>query len=384
MAIKIISRDLLKPMRRDAEEKIILLSGPRQVGKTVLAKHLSKSCEYLNYDNDAHKLLIQKSEWNRDAEILIFDELHKMDGWKAKLKGVYDVEGIPPRMIVTGSARLETYTNVGDSLAGRFFSFRLHPLDLRELVQVNARCDRKKKLESLMRYSGFPEPFFKASEAFYKRWCKTHLDAILREDFLGMLGVGDISKLRLLIEILRRRVGSPISYASIARDIGHCSGATVKRWVELLEKLYIVFKVPPYSKSVARSLLKEPKFYFFNSAYVHGDEGARFENLVACALLKKIHYLEDVEGKEGGLYYLKNKDKREVDFFCVVGNSATMVEVKVADDSFSKDLLAFQVPQFDEIQRIQLVKKCGRTKSKDRRTKLVDAAEWLCSVEIGD
>ena len=308
-------RYLLDPIRKDAEEKVILLSGPRQVGKTVLARLVSDNHEYLNFDNDSHKLLIQKSEWDRGKDLIIFDELHKMDGWKAKIKGIYDVEGIPPRIIVTGSARLETYRNVGDSMAGRFLPFRLHPLDLAEWVQLDPHCHPKKVLESLMCHSGFPEPFFKGQEEFYGRWARSHLDVMLREDFLGMVAVRDVAKLRFLIELLRQRVGAPVSYDSLAQDMNHGNSATIKRWVELLEKLYIIFKVSPYSKGVARSYRKRPKFYFFNSAYVKGDVGAKFENLVACALLKRIHYLEDIKGKEAKLYYLKNKDKKEVDFF---------------------------------------------------------------------
>ena len=368
-------------IKKDSKDKIILVSGPRQVGKTTLAFHLSQDFQYLNYDNDEHKLLIKSKQWDRDKEFLILDELHKMNQWKTWLKGVYDVEGVQPRIIVTGSARLETYTNVGDSLAGRFFSFRIHPLDLWELAKNQSQFNSEETLDDLIRYSGFPEPFFKKSDRFYRRWSKTHLDTILREDFLGLVQIGDIQKLKLLIELLRTRVGSPLSYSSLARDMG-CSYKTVQRWVGLLEKLYIVFKISPYHQKVSRSIIKTPKFYFFNTAYVEGHHGIKFENLVANALLKKLHYLEDVEGEKTSLHYLKNKNGKEVDFLVLAGERTTMIETKWSDSGFSRELMNFKVPGLTNIQRIQLVKECLANKSTPDGSKLFKASQWLLKTEV--
>lgn len=116
-------------------KKIIILSGPRRVGKTTLSKPLMPSFVYLNYDSSADRRIILDEEWPRDTPLVIFDELHKLKNWKSKIKGIYDTDGIPPCILVTGPARLETVRKAGDSLAGRFFAYRLHPLTVREIVR---------------------------------------------------------------------------------------------------------------------------------------------------------------------------------------------------------------------------------------------------------
>jgi predicted AAA+ superfamily ATPase len=108
-------------------KKIILLTGPRQVGKTTLAGVLAEQLDYFNYDHPGDRLSIMERSWDRSKELIVFDELHKLPHWKAWLKGIYDTEGIPPSIVVTGSARLDTYRRVGDSLAGRFFCLPAAP-----------------------------------------------------------------------------------------------------------------------------------------------------------------------------------------------------------------------------------------------------------------
>ncbi len=222
----------------------MLLSGPRQVGKTTISRALFEKAQYLSYDLSEHAQILLKKEWSRDVDLVIFDEIHKMNRWKAWIKGIFDVEGVRPRLMITGSARLETFTNVGDSLAGRFFAYRLHPLDLKELMQADPSQEPRALLDRLLQFSGFPEPFLENDIKFYRRWEKAHLDVILREDFLGLMSITDITKLRVLIELLRDRVSSPCSYSSLAEDL-QVSYKTVKHWLELLERLYIVFRAPP-------------------------------------------------------------------------------------------------------------------------------------------
>ena len=374
-------RYLEAQIKTDLEKKIVLLSGPRQVGKTTLSKDLYPDYQYLNYDLVEHTKIMLKKEWDRDTSLLIFDEIHKMNKWKAWLKGIYDVEGVRPRILVTGSARLETFTNVGDSLAGRYFSFRLHPLDLKEIIRNNeTTVNEREVIDKLINFSGFPEPFFAGNKKFYNRWQKSHLDVILREDFLGFLNLKDISKLKLLIDLLRDRVGSPLSYSSLANDL-QTSHHTVKSWVELLEKLYIIFRVTPYSKNIARSILKEPKYYFYNNAFVRGDEGVKFENLVACALIKEVHAQTDLNGLESNLFYLKNKSGNEIDFFTVVDNEYSMIEVKNRDSTISKNFEIFS-KYFSSVNKIQLVNHLDQKKSNSDGVKVEKATHWLKTVAI--
>ncbi len=323
-----MQRNLQNKIQLDLDQKIILLSGPRQVGKTVLSKALyPQNAEYFNMDNDDHRLIIRKKAWRRDSDLVIFDELQKVKEWKNWIKGIYDTEGVRPRLLVTGSARLDTYRKGGDSLAGRFHSYRLHPLSAAELKGAYAP---EAVLDTLMTIGGFPEPFLKGSQEAAKRWRRSHIDRILRDDLRDIAAVRDVRSVETLVALLRNSVGSTISYESLSRDL-QVSPHTVRYWIQMLENLYILFVVTPYSRNIARSLLKQPKIYFYDTGYVREDEGARFENVVACALLKRLHFLEDTAGEKCTLHYLRDKDKREVDFLTVRdGKPEWLVETKTS------------------------------------------------------
>ena len=306
----------LKPnIIADLEAKIVLLTGPRQCGKTTLAKSITSSYDYLNVDVSEDILLIKQKTWDRSKKLIIFDELHKLDHWKRLLKGVYDKEGVKPHLIVTGSAKLDAYSKVGDSLAGRYFQYRLYPFDLQELALYYDQSSID-TFTRLMTCGGFPEPFLNGTESYYKRWQKTHNDIILRQDLIDNESVRDIKSIELLVVLLKQRVASGVSYSNIARDLDRDPN-TVKRWCLILENMYIIFRVLPYHDNVARSVLKEPKLYFYDIALV-ADEGARLENLVAVSLLKHLHWLSDTQGSAVQLNYCRTKDAKEIDFLCTI------------------------------------------------------------------
>ncbi|MEI7449289.1 MAG: ATP-binding protein, partial [Desulfomonile sp.] len=370
---------LISPyLKNDLLEKIVLLSGPRQSGKTTIAKMLVQDFDYFNYDLAEHRVALMEKSWRRDCQLVIFDELHKMKNWKSWLKGIYDTRGLTPPMLVTGSARLDTARRTGDSLAGRFFQYRLHPLDLKEVKAVLAP---EEALDRFMRFGGFPEPFLKGQEIFYNRWKKSHHDIILRQDLIDLESVRSIADLETLIELMRHNVGSPVSYNSLARDLQR-DPKTIKRWLELLETMYIMFKVPPYHKNIARSLLKEPKYYFYDTCQVYGDQGSKLENMVACALLKELHFLEDTLGKRCLLTYLRNKDGREIDFLVVIdGRPALMIEVKWADASLSRNFTVFS-KYLSQTPALQLVGRLDREKSFPSGARIVRAAPWLTELDL--
>lgn len=324
-----MKRYLQTYIQQDLANKIVLLTGPRQCGKTTLAKQLYTSFECFNYDSANSRLALKEQSWDRKKQLIIFDELHKMNNWKRWLKGIYDMEGIPPEILVTGSARLDMHKKLGDSLAGRFFQFRLHPLDLKEAAQHTGH-DWEKLFQQLWQCSGFPEPFLKDNVTYYKRWRRSHLDIILRQDLLHLYTGRDIQAIETLVLLLKSRIGSTVSYANLARDLERDAN-TIKRWLQLLENLYIIFRVTPYHKNIARSLLKEPKFYFYDHTYAE-DDGARLENLVACALLKELQFIEDTQGLNSSLHYLRTKDGKEIDFLiCIEGKATLLLEIKWSD-----------------------------------------------------
>jgi len=359
-------RYLEEGIKKDFKDKIVILSGPRQVGKTTLSRQLVSSHAYLNYDSTADRKIIKKEEWPRDVELVILDELHKMKNWKSWIKGIYDTEGIPPALLVTGSARLETYRKGGDSLAGRYFSYRLHPLSVKEICSFLNESP-KNALDNLTKFGGFPEPYLNNDEAFAKRWRRTHIDTIIREDLLDLEKIRDIKSIEILIDLLRARVGSPTSYSSLANDL-QVSIHTVKHWLQILENLCVVFPVRPYHRNIARSLLKEAKYYLYDSGAVDGDLSAKLENVVALALLRELHLLEDSTGSKVSLHYLRDREKNEVDFLTIIdGKPALMVEVKVSDDNFSKSLYRFHnfLKDAKSVQIVYTLKRRKSTKGMD-------------------
>jgi predicted AAA+ superfamily ATPase len=270
---------------------------------------------------------------------------------------------------------------MGDSLAGRQFNFRLYPLDLKELYSNDSSIKPETELHRLMSVGGFPEPFLKNNRSFYNRWKKNHVDLILKQDLPYFESVREISQIETLLVLLRERVGSAISYQGLSEEL-NCDPKSIKKWLEILENLYVVFKIVPYSKNIARSILKEPKYYFYDTAQVEGGSGAQFENLVALSLLKEIHFREDVFGDTGQLFYLKNKEKKEIDFSVhLKGRPPKLIEVKMSDDSPSKNFGLFS-KYFPKCDQIQLVLNLERNFSTPSGVQVVNAAQWLLALDL--
>lgn len=331
-------RSVSSQILKDLEKKIVFLSGPRQVGKTWLAKHIANKFEkpvYLNYDNLEDKKIIEARSWLPSSDFLVLDELHKMPEWKNYLKGLFDTKEPQLKILVTGSARLETFRQSGDSLAGRFFRLRLLPFSLKELQD-------KTKLDRLITRGGFPEPFLSESDTDSERWRQQYLDGLIRTDILDFEKIHDFKAISLLLKLLRSRVGSPLSKKSLAQDIA-ISQTTVAKYLDILESLFIIFRVYPYSKNIARSLLKEAKVYFYDSAMVQAEEAQVFENVMALSLLKHCYGREDIYAKQTRLHYLRTKEGKEVDF-CLVEDEEVkkIIEVKLNSDQAEKSFYYFQ------------------------------------------
>jgi len=383
MEVKIVvmKRFLEDYIQKDLKKKIVLLTGPRQTGKTTLAKMLKASFDYFNYDNAEHRLSLIEKSWDRSKDLVIFDELHKLKNWKSWLKGIHDTEKIPPSIIVTGSAKLDAYKKVGDSLAGRFFQFRLHPLDLKEIKQILHPQKLEDALDRLLKIGGFPEPYLKGDETYYNRWKRSHLDIILKQDLIDLENVQQITSIETLIQLLKKRVGSPISYSSLAGDL-QCSDKTIKRWLAILESMYVVFRVPPFHKNISRAILKSPKYYFYDTGQVSGDPGSKLENLVACSLLKEIHFREDCLGEQWNLFYLRNKDGRKIDFLITHNEQpGLMIEVKWSDSDRSPNF-SFFGKHFNEVSKIQVVKELDREKTYPDGTQIRTAQNWLSEISL--
>lgn len=348
------SRYLLTAIQFDAlkDRQMAFISGPRQVGKTSLALQLITSQKnYFNWDEPT-----VKRSWVKDplsllkkieAGPVVFDEIHKYRLWKGSLKGLYDRVGKEIPIIVTGSARLDLYKKGGDSLLGRYLPYRLHPFTVSEHGKQSPDPDHltaqeiRFPLKDLEQYSGFPAPLLGASRQKALRWSRLRTEQLVREDIRDLKNVHDLDRIRLLIELLPLRVGSPLSIHSLKEDL-QVAYATVREWVTVLKHLYVCFQVPPYSKNIARSLTKESKYYLYDWLSIE-DAGARLENIVAVHLQKACHYWTDTAQGFFELCYIRTKDKLEVDF-CILRDKKPwmLVECKSGETNLA--------PSFKKIQ----------------------------------
>jgi predicted AAA+ superfamily ATPase len=352
-------------VRDDLHKKMVFVGGPRQVGKTTMAKNIlsreDKGSHYLNWDYDEDRQAILAQKWTREDRLLVLDELHKFPRWKNWLKGLYDVTGEEHSFLVTGSARLDVYRRGGDSLLGRYHYWRLHPFTLDE---IPADISPQDALARLMTVGGFPEPFLENDERQARRWRRERFDRVIREDIRDLESIRNLQSLSLFLDLLRTRVGGMVILSNLAGDI-QISPKTVKKWLEILERMYLVFSVKPYTKSLPRAIQKPPKVYFFDNGDVLGDEGARFENLVATSLLKRLHFIEDRDGFRCELRYIRDKEGREVDFAIIrEGVLEELVEVKYSDDIPSKHL-AYYAQRLKPKKVTQLVAKLKKPYDKN-------------------
>lgn len=307
-------RYLNEIIQKTLEKKMVFLGGPRQVGKTTLALGLisptasEQHPAYFNWDYAISAEKIKKVEFPSNEKLLVFDEIHKYVRWRNLIKGIYDTQKSLHQFLVTGSARLDYYSRGGDSLLGRYRYFRLHPFSLAELNTTPNASD----VTTLLKFGGFPEPLYGQNEAEWRIWQRDRLRRIIREDLRDLERVQEITLLELLVDMLPNRVGSVLSVNSLREDL-QVDHKTVERWLSILENLYICFRILPYGAPKIRAVKKEKKLYLWDWSSIESP-GAKFENLIASQLLKYCHYIEDIEGYGMELRFIRDTDKREVDF----------------------------------------------------------------------
>ncbi len=359
---------------------MVMITGPRQVGKTTMCRQIVEgffSSQHFNWDVPSDRAIVQRGSWNPMAQALVFDEIHKKARWKSWLKGVVDARPEGQALLVTGSARMETWRQSGDSLAGRYFSYRLHPFSVKEWLDQRGGSDEE-ALDRLMRRGGFPEPCLAEDEDEAQRWRRQYFTDLLREDVLEFSRIHEINAMRLFLESLRERVGSPLSLASLSQDLG-VSSNTLKHYLDILQALFIVFLVRPWHKNIARAVRQTPKVYFYDTGLVKGSEGCRFENAVAAMLLKHVHFLQDAKGQDIEMSYLRTKDGAEVDFCLSHEKRLThLIECKLTDTTRSRALVNF-AEKFPDVTAIHLVKNLRHEESRPP-VSILRAAQWLGSL----
>jgi predicted AAA+ superfamily ATPase len=384
-------------------KQMVFIAGPRQAGKTtftqILAEDFSNSL-YFNWDIlDEKRKLIENPFFyeevhrkDKSIPLIIFDELHKYSSWKNYLKSVYDRDKGKYKFVVSGSGRLDMYQKGGDSLAGRYFIFYLWPFTLAELARNNLTFEQfmSNPIEvrscpnetqpiwnRLSRFSGFPDPYLNKTNQFYRIWSNTYRKQLLREDIRDLIFLRSIDNMEILYSLLPSRIGSPLSMANLARDI-HVSFDSVRKWIEIFENFFMVFRIAPWSKKITRAITKEKKIYLFDYAGIESP-AAKFENMVALELLRAVTNWNDLGLGNFSLHYLRNREKEEVDFLISNNhNPFLLIETKLSDDHAAKSLMKYQ--KILNVPAVQLVNKNGICKivsNNNLEIMIISADHWL-------
>lgn len=346
-------RYLHTSIQEDLKEKMVFVGGPRQVGKTTMSFSFLKDGSenhpaYLNWDLPEVKRSLIQGALPSEQSLIILDEIHKYKGWRNLVKGFYDKHKSKTSFLITGSARLDYYRRGGDSLQGRYHYYRLHPFSLLEMNPHPTHED----LQTLLEFGGFPEPLFKTNARHWKRWQKERIARVTHEDLIDLETVKELSQLDLLVNILPERVGSILSIHNLKGDLS-VAFETVDRWIRILENLYFCYRISPYGLSHLRTAKKEKKLYLWDWSLCQ-NAASRFENLVASHLLKYCHFLEDTEGDSMGLHFLRDAQKREIDFVVLKNKKPLFaVECKSGDRALSPYIRYFSqrtsIPLFYQV-----------------------------------
>ena len=350
---KVYRRYIKNSVDKDLKSKMVFIGGPRQVGKTTfaltfLSQHDEKHPAYLNWDNIQIRSAILRGELPPNENIVVLDEIHKFARWRNLVKGFYDTSKSDISFIITGSARLDYYSKGGDSLQGRYHYYRLHPFSIPEVNRNATEND----VQKLLKFGGFPEPFLRGEEKFWRRWQRERLQRVIYEDIRDLENIKEISLLELLAEELPNRVGAPLSVKNL-KELLQVAHETVERWLKIFERMYYCYRIPPYGSPKIRAVKKEQKLYFWDWSIVP-DRGPRFENFIASHLLKYCHFIEDTEGFRMDLRFVRDTDKREVDFVVLKqGRPIFAVECKSGEKSINPSLFYFMertpIPKFYQV-----------------------------------
>lgn len=342
-------RYIMQSIKEDIQEKMVFIGGARQVGKTTLARQIVKNkASYLNWDNTEHRESIITNQLPLHLNELVFDEIHKLHNWRTYIKGLYDTHKEEIKILVTGSARLDHFKKGGDSLFGRYYYYRLHPFSLRELNRKGTAKD----LDMLLNLGGFPEPLLKGSKKTYSRWAAERLRRVIYTDIRDLENVKSLSLLQVLIHDLHDKVASLLSIESLRKSL-QVNHGTVARWLLMLEEMYVCYRIPPFQTPRLKALKKDKKLYMWDWGQIT-DPAKRFENLVACQLLKYCHHIEDTEGDAMSLEFLRDREGREVDFVVTKNKKPLFaVECKLSDSTLSKHIKYFKertkIPEFYQV-----------------------------------
>lgn len=371
---------------KDPHAPMTFLTGPRQIGKTFLVRQ--KSSKYFNWDTSEVKKQYLKDPYffrreHIPNEPVIFDEIHKRRDWKKLLKGYYDSPDKNEHLIITGSGRFDTFRKGGDSLQGRYDLYHLFPLVFDELRLQKKKLhpapprdfstwepDQKIQLSDneLIHYGGFPSPYLSHSKLSMQKWNDLYIERLVKEDVRDFSNVQKLDQLEMLVRILPERTTSPLSIKALSEDI-ESSQVAIKSWLKLLENVYLGTLISPFHRKIHRAVKKEQKWYFYQWT-MNEEEGALFENYLAIQLLTACQYWRDQGYGLWELYYLRDQDRREVDFvICKNMKPLALIEAKASESEFPSPLHHY-------VNKLQIP---GYVLYPEGKTKKYDKNKWCMS-----
>lgn len=327
-----------------APNKVVVIFGPRRCGKTTLInKYLEKTDEkfllvsgedIIVRDFLSSQSIARLTDFVGKNSLLVVDEAQKIEDIGLNLKLIVDhIKGI--KVIVTGSSSFDLARNVGEPLTGRKFTLKMFPLAQLELTQLEQRHETIANLETRLIYGSYPESVLTSDTRMRELYLKEVVSSYLYKDILEMEGIRHPDKIVRLLQLLVYQIGKEVSLNEIASQLG-ISKNTVERYVELLEKNFVIYKLTGFSRNLRKEISKSSRYYFydngirnalinnFNSLLLRDDTGMLWENYIVMERIKKQEYT----GISANNYFWRTYDQKEIDFVEERGGNLYGYEIK--------------------------------------------------------
>lgn len=326
---------------------VITITGPRQSGKTTLAKQYFKGLSYYNLENPDLRLIASsdpRSFLSRAPEGAILDEVQNVPELLSYIQQIVDDNRETVRYVLTGSNQFQMIEKVTQSLAGRTALIKLLPFSLEEIPSaMNATTDQ-------MMYRGF-YPQVQNSSVSPFRYYRNYVGTYVEKDLRQLVNVRDLSLFQRFLHLCAGRIGNLLNASAIASELG-VSSKTVQAWISILETSNIIFLLQPYYSNLSKRLIKSPKIYFYDTGLVsyllgienenhirnHPLRGSLFENLVMVESVK--HRLN--RGMDPGLYFYRDSNHAEIDLVFENAGNFIPVEIKSAQTFHPEFLKGFR------------------------------------------
>jgi len=315
--------------RMTAPNKVIIIYGPRRCGKTTLLEHYLKTIKHKYLLVSGEDITVSEYLGSRSIEklrsfigknrLLVIDEAQKIKDIGINLKLIVDhIKGI--RVIATGSSSFDLARNIGEPLTGRKYTLKMFPLAQLEMSAIEALHETRANLENRLIYGSYPEVVVMKDNIKREAYLKEIISSYLYKDILELDGLRHSAKIVKLLQLLAFQIGKEVSFAELGTQLG-ISKNTVERYLDLLEKAFVIYKLVGYGKNLRRSITKNPRYYFydigirnalinnFNPIDLRNDIGMIWENYIVSERIKKQEYLRISANN----YFWRTYDQKEID-----------------------------------------------------------------------